>query len=98
MARRWFVVLAALRLAVAGYASAVPVDRPAPTHHHHSDWDGLARTTITPGAKRGELIMELPAVDLPAGAMARGPASVGEFPVDGSIYAVRAEIVDRAGR
>src|ERR1700752_4854722 len=98
MARRWFVVLAALRLAVAGYASAVPVDRPAATHHHHSDWDGLARTTIPPGAKRGELIMEFPAVDPPAGAMARQPASVGEFPVDGSIYAVRAEIVDRAGR
>jgi len=96
MAARWLVVLAALRLAVAGYASAVPVDRPAATHH--SNPDGLARTTITPGAKRGELIMELPAVDLPAGSMVRQPASGAEFPVSGSIYAVRAEIVDEAGR
>ena len=96
MAARWLVVLAALRLAVAGYASAVPVDRPAATHD--PNWDGLAQTTITPGAKRGELIMELPAVDLPAGGMVRQPASVGEFPFNGSIYAVRAEIVDGAGR
>jgi hypothetical protein len=42
--------------------------------------------------------MELPAVDLPAGGMVRQPASVAEFPVTGSIYALRAEIVDAAGR
>jgi hypothetical protein len=97
MASRWLVLLAVLRLAVAGYASAVSADRPAATHHHQH-WDGLAQTTITPGANRGELIMELPAVDLPAGGMVRQAASVAEFPVDGSIYAVRAEIVDAAGR
>lgn len=95
MSARWLVVLAALRLAVAGYASAVPVDRPAAPHD--PAWDGLARTTITPGAKRGELLLELPAVDLPAGGMVRQPASVGEFPLSGSIYAVRAEIVDAHG-
>lgn len=98
MASRWLVVLVALRLAVAGYASAVPVDRPATVHHAHWEGDALARTTITLGAKRGELIMELPAVDLPAGGMVRQPASIGEFPINGSIYGVRAEIVDANGR
>ena len=96
MAPRWLVVLVALRVAVAGYASADPVARPVAAHH--PTWDGLARTTITPGSKRGELIMELPAVDLPVGGMVRQPASIGEFPLDGSIYAVRAEIVDESGR
>jgi hypothetical protein len=42
--------------------------------------------------------MELPPVDLPAGGMVRQPSSVAEFPVNGSIYAVRAEIVDKDGR
>ena len=98
MALRWLLVLAALRLAVAGYASAVPVNRPPTAHHHHAEWDGLAQTTITPGQRRGELIMELPAVDLPVGGMVRQAASVGEFPIGGSIYGVRAEIVDGTGR
>lgn len=96
MPARWIVVLAALRLAVAGYASARPVD-PQPASPNPT-WEGLARTTITPGANRGELFMDLPAVDLPAGGMVKQPASVAEFPVDGSIYAVRAEIVNERGR
>jgi hypothetical protein len=96
MRPRWFVVLAVLRLAVAGYAGAVPAARPVATAN--PDFSSLERTTITLGAKRGELLMELPAVDLPAGAMVKQPASVAEFPVDGSIYAVRAEIVDMHGR
>ena len=96
MTARWLVVLAALRLALAGYAGAVPVDQPAAAPN--PNWEGLARTTITPGAHRGELLMELPAVDLPAGSMVKQPASVAEFPVDGSIYAVRAEMVDENGR
>ena len=93
MSPRWLMVLAALRLALAGNASAVPVAA-AP----HRDWEGLARTTITPGANRGELYMDLPVVDLPAGGMVKQPASVAEFPVGGSIHAVRAEVVDESGR
>ncbi|HUC41388.1 MAG TPA: hypothetical protein VMR92_11170 [Gemmatimonadales bacterium] len=96
MRPRWFVVLVVLRLAVAGYAGAVPADRPLATAS--PDFSSLERTTITPGSKRGELLMELPPVDLPAGAMVKQPASLAEFPVDGSIYAVRAEIVDMHGR
>ena len=96
MRPRWFVVLGVLRLAVAGYAGAVPAARPVATAD--SGFSALERTTITPGAKRGELLMELPPVDLPAGAMVKQPASLAEFPVDGAIYAVRAEIVDMHGR
>lgn len=95
MPPRVFVVVAALRLAAAVYAaSAVPVPPPAPT----GDWSDLERTTITPTARRNELLLELPPVDLPAGTVVDEPASVGEFPVNGSVYALHAELVDETGR
>src|SRR6185436_4902482 len=93
-----FVVLAVLRLAVAGYAGAAPSHRRGPAATDSHDFSLLERTTITVGSNRGELLMELPPVDLPAGGMVKQPASLAEFPVDGSIYAVRAEIVDVHGR
>lgn len=99
MAPRVLVVLglAVLRVGVAGYASAVPVHRPAPAPD--SAWSGLARTTITPGRSKGELFMVLPAIDhLPAGGMVKQPASLAVFPFDGFLYGVRAEIVDESGR
>jgi len=98
MRPRWFVVLAVLRLAVAGYAGAAPSHRRGPAATDNHDFSSLERTTITVGSNRGELLMELPPVDLPAGGMVKQPASLAEFPVDGSIYAVRAEIVDVHGR
>jgi len=59
MPPRLFVVLAALRLAVAGYAvSAVPAPRPGP--ETSGDWSGLQRTTITANPQRDELLLELP--------------------------------------
>ena len=95
MPPRALVVVAALRLAVAVYAaSAVPVPPPAPSGH----WHELGRTTITPTSRRNELLLELPPVDLPAGSVVEEPASVGEFPVNGSIYALHAELVDETGR
>jgi hypothetical protein len=95
MPPRALVVVAALRLAVAAYAaSAVPVPPPAPA----GDWNELERTTITPTSRRNELLLELPPVDLPAGSVVDEPASVGEFPVNGSIYALHAELVDETGR
>ena len=61
MPPRLFVVLAALRLAVAGYAvSAVPAPRPGP--ETSGDWSGLERTTITANPKGDELLLELPPV------------------------------------
>jgi hypothetical protein len=95
MTPRVFVVVAALRLAAAVYAaSADPVPPPA----RSGDWSDLERATITPTSRRNELLLELPAVDLPAGTVVDEPASVGEFPVNGSIYALHAELVDGNGR
>src|SRR5437867_11486321 len=95
MPPRLFVVVAALRLAASVYAaSADPVPPPAAS----DDWSGLERTTITKTPERDELVLELPAVDLPAGTVVDEPASVGEFPVNGSIYALHAELVDETGR
>jgi len=90
-----FVVVAALRLAASVYAaSADPVPPPAPS----DDWSSLERTTITKNPERDELILELPAVDLLAGTIVDQAASVGEFPVNGSIYALHAEVVDDHGQ
>jgi hypothetical protein len=100
MPSQWFVILAALRLAVAGYAAgAVLTSRPSSREGPaFDDWSGLEHTAITKGPNRGELVLELPPVDLPAGTVVDEPASVGEFPVDGSIYALHAELVDDHGR
>src|SRR2546428_13202551 len=95
MPPRMFVVVAALRLAASVYAaSADPVSPPASS----DDWSGLERTTITKNPERDELVLELPAVDLPAGTVVDQAASVGEFPVNGSIYALHAELVDDHGQ
>lgn len=95
MPPRMVVVVAALRLAVSVYAaSADPVPPPA----RSGDWSELERTTITPTSRRNELLLELPPVDLPAGTVVDEAASVGEFPVNGSIYALHAELVDETGR
>jgi len=99
MRPRLFVVLAALRVVVAGSAvGAMPTHHPAARPAVPNDWSALERATIIPGSKPGELTLELPAVDLPAGTLVDEPASVGAFPVDGSIYALHAELVDENGR
>ena len=92
MPPRMLVVVAALRLA----ASVVyaPSADPVPPPVSSDDWSALERTTITKTPERDELILELPAVDLPAGTVVDEAASVGEFPVTGSIYALHAELVD----
>jgi hypothetical protein len=95
MPPRALVVVAALRLAISVYAaSADPVTPPRAA----DDWNALERTTITKIPERDELTMDLPAVDLPAGTVVDQAASVGEFPVNGSIYALHAEIIDEHGR
>ncbi|PYP41188.1 MAG: hypothetical protein DMD48_00945 [Gemmatimonadetes bacterium] len=92
-----FVVLAALRLILAGYVAGAAPSR-ARGHAPPRDWSALQRATITANPKRAELVIELPAVDLPAGAMVDQPASVGELPVSGAVYALHAEVVDAHGR
>src|SRR2546426_8653827 len=95
MPPRMLVVVAALRLAASVYAaSADPVSPPASS----DDWSGLERTPTRKTGNRGELVRELPAVDLPAGPVVDQAAWVGESPVNGSIYALPAELVDETGR
>ncbi|MFN2571315.1 MAG: hypothetical protein ABR537_06835 [Gemmatimonadales bacterium] len=97
MPPRLFAVVALLRLAIAGYsASAGPVRHLDPERPR--DRTVLDHTTITPGSKPDELLLELPAVDLPAGSVVEQPASAGEFPVNGSIYALHAELWDERGQ
>lgn len=62
-----------------------------------------ARVTVDP--ERGEITIELPAVDLPAGAHAHAshhavavPAAVAELPVGGAVTGFRTELLDAAGR
>jgi hypothetical protein len=104
MRPRILVVLAIFRLAVANNASsAVPTRLPSPETRDSGgagpvDWNRLERTTITARPKSGEMLLELPAVDLPAASVVEQPASAGEFPVDGFIYALHAEIVAADGR
>jgi hypothetical protein len=82
-------------LAVAVYeAIADPVKPPVSS----DDWSALEHTTITKNPQRDELTMELPAVELPAGTVVDQAASVAEFPVNGSVYALHAEVVDEHGR
>ena len=111
MPPRFLVVLAALRLAVASYASSAvpthlpPLETPGDSGEARArrtdvaiEWSRLERTTITAHPDRDELLLELPPVNLPAGTSVDQPASVGEFPVNGFIYALHAEIVDENGR
>jgi len=95
--RRAFVIVAALLIGLVGYAawSAVPEQRSVLP----LAWMTLPRASITADPKRRELVLELPPVDLPAGAGHDvPPASRGEFPVNASIYAFHAELRDRDGR
>ena len=96
MHQRFFLALATLRLvapafnawsAVPAQHSKLPLALPA-----------SERATITVDPKRDELVLELPAVDLPAGTMAYPAVSVAEFPVNGSIYGFRTELMDQHGR
>ncbi len=95
MPPRVLVVVAALRLAASVYAASADPGQPKVPS---DDWSGLERATITKNPGRDELILELPAVDLPPGTVVDQAASVGEFPVNGSIYALHAELVDETGR
>lgn len=96
------VVLAAMRLALASDASSAVPTRLSPPGMRDGagaiDWSRLARTAITAHPERDAMLLELPAVELPAGSVVEQPASAGEFPVNGFIYALHAEVVDENGR
>jgi len=96
MPRRMFIALAALRLVAPAFVawSAVPL----PHVKLPRAVSAAPQATITADPKRDELVLELPAADLPAGTVVEPPASLAEFPVNGSLYAFHAEVVDEHGR
>jgi hypothetical protein len=71
---------------------------------HGVDLSGLPRAHVTADARRGELTIELPAVDLPAGGEGdhmggpQPPVSLARLPAGGAIFGFHAEVVDAAGR
>lgn len=103
--RRSVVTLAALVVAGIAYAawqSAAPAATPARNPPPSVDWSALPAAVVTVDARRSEITIELPPVDLPAVSSGHHgidvPAAVGEFPVGGAIFGFRAEAVDSAGR
>ena len=96
MPRAFFIGLAALRLFAPAFAawSAVPSQHVTlPLALRAAD-----RATFTVDPKTDELVLELPPADLPAGTVVEPLASLAEFPVNGSIYAFHAELLDEQGR
>ena len=67
-----------------------------------TDLANLPSARITADPRKGELVIELAPVDLPAGAshhvLAQPPVAVLEMPTGGAIYGFRIEVVDSAGR
>ncbi|MBI1967995.1 MAG: hypothetical protein HYS40_08400 [Gemmatimonadetes bacterium] len=85
-------VLSLSLLAALGVADALPPLDPR--------YLPVARVSADP--RKGELVIELAPVDLPAGTghhvAGQPPVASGELPVDGAIYGLRAEVVDESGR
>ena len=63
----------------------------------HSDLHNLSTARVTADDRRGELVIELAPVDLPAGDMALPPVAAAQLPTGGAIYGLRAEVIDEAG-
>ena len=64
----------------------------------HADLPNLSEARVTADDRRGELVIELAAVDLPPGEMGLPPVATAQLPVGGAIYGLRADVVDEAGR
>lgn len=66
------------------------------------DLSDLPRARVTADPRRNEITVELPPVDLPAGAghdgAAQPPVSLAQLPAGGAIFGFRTEVVDGTGR
>src|SRR5258708_10515915 len=69
--------------------------------------EGMVTASVRDQRSRGELVIDLPGQDLPAGmshdvhammAMGLPPVAVATIPENGGLYGFRAHIVDRPGR
>jgi len=107
--RRALIVLGIAAVVVASYvASAAARSSPRPVSPRSlvqplsSELSDLPLARVSANAEKGELVIELPPVDLPAGAEHHStdqpPVSLAELPVDGAIYGFRTELVDEQGR
>ncbi|MGH7753970.1 MAG: hypothetical protein ACREN5_14270 [Gemmatimonadales bacterium] len=106
MTRRALIGLGAAGVVVASYVASAPA-RSAPSPRSSARpiavaVDGLPTARVTADARRGELVIELPPVDLPAGEGHQGtdqpPVSRVALPVGGAIYGFRTELIDKTGR
>ncbi len=111
MTKRTLFVGIALAVAGASYLGSAPArgSAAAPT----VDLSGLPEARVSVDVRRGELSIELPAVDLPGtggrgmhgddhhmemGGGGQPPVSLAHLPTGGAIFGFRAEVVDEAGR
>ena len=104
MTRRALIVLGAAAVVVASYvasATARSSVTPSTAPPLAVELSALPTAHVTADAAKGELVIELPPVDLPAGAghhtTDQPPVSLAELPVGGAIYGFRTELVDDAG-
>ena len=107
MTRRALIVLGAAGVVVASYVASAPARSASPVRSSTrrppaAELADLPTARVTADAGKGELVIELPPVDLPAGAghhsTDQPPVSLAEFPTGGAIYGFRAELVDETGR
>src|SRR6185503_2333368 len=89
---------------VSATARSAPSPR-APIPHSHvliEELRALPAARVTVDRRLGELTIELPPVDLPAGtghhSLNQPPVSLAELPVAGAIHGFRTELVDETGR
>lgn len=110
MSRRALMIFAAAAVVVASYvASATARSAPPPPRASVprspaliEELRALPAARVTVDRRLGELTIELPPVDLPAGtghhSLNQPPVSLAEFPVAGAIHGFRTELVDETGR
>jgi hypothetical protein len=100
MTKRILVVFGALVVVAVSYSTWAPARTDAAPVV--SALTGLPSAQVTADPHRGEIVIELPPADLPAGAghhfLGQPPVALARIPVGGSIYGFRTQLVDAAGR
>jgi len=110
VSRRALIIFGAAAVVVASYVASAtarsaspPARSPAPRSVVLvEELRRLPAARVTVDARLGELTIELPPVDLPAGtghhSLNQPPVSLAELPVAGAIHGFRTELVDETGR
>ena len=106
MTKRTVFAALVLGLVTAAYLTWVPARGAASPSPSTVDLGALPAARVSVDARRGELIIELPPVDLPAASPdgathhegEQPPVSIAVLPTAGAVFGFRAEVVDAAGR